>query len=96
MCGVGAVVGIDHDGRPSSARLSFISVTETPMVLDVSDAAREGGGALADAARAAIDPVGDLHASADFRRQLAGVLAERAVAQAAEHARERSSTAVSA
>ncbi len=36
---------------------------------------------------AALDPPGDVHASADYRRHLAGVCAVRAVAQAAERGR---------
>lgn len=88
MCGVGAIVELDGD-LLAGARLSFISVTETPMVVDVTDAAREGDDALAAAAREAIDPVGDIHASADFRKQLAGVLAQRVVADAIANAAER-------
>jgi carbon-monoxide dehydrogenase medium subunit len=36
----------------------------------------------------AIDPPGDVHASADYRRHLAGVVAARAVEQASKRARE--------
>lgn len=89
MCGVGAIVSLDDDERIADARISFISVTETPMVLDVSDAAREGDDAIAAAAREGVDPVGDIHASADFRKHLSGVLAARVIADAAADARRR-------
>jgi carbon-monoxide dehydrogenase medium subunit len=39
-----------------------------------------------EAVRAAIEPETDLHASADYRRQLAGALAGRALATALQRA----------
>ncbi|MDI6773222.1 MAG: hypothetical protein QME77_11650 [bacterium] len=36
-----------------------------------------------------LDPPADIHASADYRRHVAGVLAGRAALQAAERTRER-------
>ena len=89
MCGVGAIVSLDESGDLVAARLSFISVTDTPIVVDVSDAARAGDDALAQAARDAVDPIGDIHASADFRKQLTGVLAQRVVRSAVDNAKER-------
>jgi carbon-monoxide dehydrogenase medium subunit len=50
-----------------------------------SDALRA---AAETAAQADIDPVSDIHATAEFRRHLAGVLARRALGQAFERARE--------
>ena len=47
-----------------------------------AEAAREA----AEAARAAVDPSGHLHASADYLRHVTGVLAERAVLRAWEDA----------
>lgn len=43
---------------------------------------------LAEAVRAVIEPETDLHASSDYRRHLAGVLAVRAVAAACRRAKE--------
>ncbi len=63
-------------------RCGYLSVAETPLVVDLTAAWQSGPDDAADAARAAIDPITDLHATADYRRQLAGVLTGRAVRQA--------------
>ncbi len=55
----------------------------TPLVLDLTDVADSE---TADAVRDQVDPEGDIHASADYRRHLAGVLAARAIAEARERA----------
>ena len=61
------------------ARIALGCVAAVPVV--VSTAAEEG--AVAEAVRgAALDPPDDVHASADYRRHLAEVLAVRAVEQA--------------
>jgi carbon-monoxide dehydrogenase medium subunit len=73
VCGVGAVVTAE------SIRVAFLSIAPTPLVLDltgVSDAE------AADAVRDQVDPEGDIHATADYRRHLAGVLAARAITEA--------------
>jgi carbon-monoxide dehydrogenase medium subunit len=61
-------------------------VSPTPLVLDLTDAAADPR-AAADAARTQLEPEADLHASADYRRHLAGVLTERALRQALGSAR---------
>jgi len=43
--------------------------------------------AVADAVREAIEPESDIHASAEYRRHVAGVLAGRALRAAMERAR---------
>lgn len=88
MCGVGAVVTLDL-AEVSQVKVSFISVTDTPIVVDLTDAWGDGEIATADAARAAIDPVGDIHASAEYRRHLAGTLTVQAIRDAIEHATSR-------
>ena len=96
LAGVAAVVSVT-DGLITSARASFVSVTPTPDVLDLSDlltgsAPEDGAWAkAADLAREHVDPETDIHASAQYRRMLVGVLIARVLAQAAS-----SSTAVAA
>lgn len=90
LAGVGTLLEV-ADGRIGAARLSFVSVTPTPDVLDVSDvlAGVEVGPLGDDVLRALeaavgdhVEPEADIHASADYRRHLAGVLATRVVTQA--------------
>ncbi len=98
MCGVGAVVTVT-DGVVASARAGFISVAPTPLVLDLTDAVRGAEPATADWAAAAelaagqTDPEPDIHATADYRRQLVRVLTARALAAAAGDAVRRSGAA---
>ena len=75
VCGVAAVVA------PESTRVAFLSMSPTPLVLDLTGVDR-----LGDAVRDQVEPEADIHASADYRRQLAAVLTERAVAEARERA----------
>jgi aerobic carbon-monoxide dehydrogenase medium subunit len=89
VCGVGALVELDGDGAVRSARTAYLSVSATPLVLDVSEAGEDFAGAAA-LAREQVDPEGDIHATADYRRHLAGVLTERALRDAHTAAVERS------
>ncbi|MGK5112528.1 FAD binding domain-containing protein [Geodermatophilus sp. CPCC 205506] len=95
VCGAGVVVTLDEDRRVSAARAAYISVGLVPEVHDLTEAVAgqpvagadwAGAGALA---RSLVDPDGDLHASADYRRLLVGVLTERTLASAAAEAAER-------
>ncbi|MDP9317510.1 MAG: FAD binding domain-containing protein [Actinomycetota bacterium] len=88
LVGVGAVVALTPEGILLSARLALVSVAATPIVVDVSQAAGttsydeiDWSDAI-DQADAAIDPEADIHASADYRRRLARVLARRALDEA--------------
>ena len=88
LCGVGAVAELDSAGSMTSLRCAYLSVTDTPLVLDLTAAWLAGEQDAAEQARRAIDPQSDLHATADYRRQLAGVLTVRAARRAiaaAEH-----------
>lgn len=95
MCGVGAVVTTESGGALRSARVAFIGVGDGPVLVDVTEAVTgSGGGFRGDALRelvdARIDPEGDIHATAEYRRHLAHVLIARALDQAHRHAgRER-------
>ena len=95
LAGVGVAVTVT-DGTVSGARVSFVSVTDIPSVLDLDPHLRgvepgsgEWDGALdavAEAVQAHVEPESDIHASAEFRRMLAGELTRRALTQAADHA----------
>lgn len=88
LAGVATAVTLDGDRHVTAARASFIGVADVPPVIDLGTAvAGQAADALDhDAARALVDeqvmPDDDIHASADYRRHLAGVLLGRALEQA--------------
>jgi carbon-monoxide dehydrogenase medium subunit len=92
MCGVAAVVTLDGSGRIARAATSYISMTATPVVLELTDAV--GGrpwdtadwGAAAELAVGQLDPEPDIHATAAYRRQLGRVLTRQALTDAAQAA----------
>ncbi len=101
ICGVAVLVELDADLRIATARAGYLSVAPTPLVLDLTEVV--GGSPydadLADAAgfaRDAVDPEPDIHASAAYRRQLAGVLTGRALGTAVRRAADRAMTAEAA
>jgi carbon-monoxide dehydrogenase medium subunit len=91
ICGVAVCVTVDEDGELQAGKAAFISVGPTPVVVELSEAVTgtHVGGDLSDvhdAVCAAVTPEPDIHASAEYRRQLAGVLAVRAIREAAQRA----------
>jgi carbon-monoxide dehydrogenase medium subunit len=92
VCGAGVVVTLDADRRVTSAKAAYISVGLVPEVHDLTDAVAgkpvDGAdwAAAGELARGLVDPDGDLHASADYRRLLVGTLTERTLASAAAEA----------
>jgi carbon-monoxide dehydrogenase medium subunit len=90
IVGVAASVTINADGRCSQARIALLSVGDRPvpahqgaslLIGEFPD--RELIAAAADAvATADIDPGGDIHATAAYRRHLARVLTRRALIEA--------------
>jgi carbon-monoxide dehydrogenase medium subunit len=91
LAGVAALVSLDTDGRVTRARVACIGVGAVPVVLDLTPEAPEApaAGDWAAAARAVrdqVEPEDDIHATAGYRRHLVGVLAERALADAAREA----------
>nr|WP_285492911.1 hypothetical protein [Actinomadura sp. NBRC 104425] len=102
LAGVAAVVGLDEDLRVSAARAGYLGVAAVPLVLDLTRRARQAqagrppGDAdwsgVAGFVRERLDPDGDIHAGADYRRHLAGVLTERALRAAAADALGRART----
>lgn len=95
VCGVAVCVRLGGDGRVAAARAAYLSVAPVPVVLDLTDAAAgapaaaDGFPAAADMARRCLDPQPDIHATAAYRRHLAGVLTERALLEALGEAREQ-------
>ncbi len=76
-------------GRAAEVRIALFGVGETPVRAAAAEALLTGTGfepdavaAAIDALRNAVDPDDDLHASADYRRHLAGILAGRALGDA--------------
>jgi 6-hydroxypseudooxynicotine dehydrogenase subunit alpha len=93
IAGVAAIVTLGADGRCTRVRLALCGVGETPF--DASEAAAPLVGqtcaerpikAAAAAIQGAIEPAGNVHASADYQRHLAGVLAQRAIRAAYQRA----------
>lgn len=88
LCGVAALVAADEFGAITSVRASYLSVCDTPTVVDVSEVFMDGSftdNAADEAAELAVeslDPQADVHASAAYRRHLARVLTARAVRDA--------------
>jgi carbon-monoxide dehydrogenase medium subunit len=92
VCGLAAMVTLQQDGTIGSARTAYISVGPTPVVLDLTEAVHSQVVAEADWAAAGrlaqdqVDPEADIHATADYRRHLVGVLTGRALREAAGRA----------
>jgi carbon-monoxide dehydrogenase medium subunit len=92
VCGVAAAVTLDAVGAVSSARAAYISVAPTPLVIDLTSVvagvpvADADWAAAAELARSQIEPEADIHATADYRSHLVGVLTGRALAEAARRA----------
>lgn len=95
LCGVGALVTLDDDLRVTGARAGYISVDATPVVLDLGEPVAGRSFDAADwaaagrLAHAQLEPEEDIHATAEYRRHLAGVLTTRALVAAAHHAVQR-------
>ncbi|HEY7966616.1 MAG TPA: xanthine dehydrogenase family protein subunit M [Solirubrobacteraceae bacterium] len=88
LVGVAAAVALDG-GRIADARLAFIGVGGAPVrareaekVLVGAEPGAELFAEAAETAKSELDPAGDSHASAEYRRRVAGVLAQRALAEA--------------
>ncbi|MGA7806279.1 FAD binding domain-containing protein [Bradyrhizobium sp.] len=89
LCGVAAVVTLDDDGRCANLRLALCGVGETPVDASEACAALIGQfltdkaiGAAAAAVPSAIEPSGNVHATPDYQRHIAGVLTRRAITTA--------------
>ncbi|MEM7274806.1 MAG: FAD binding domain-containing protein [Actinomycetota bacterium] len=101
VVGAGARVTIDADGVCTAASVALGAVAPTAVVVDAAATALVGATvtdrapgafgdevltAVADAASAACDPIDDKRGTVAYRRQVAGVLAKRAVTAATARA----------
>lgn len=91
MVGIAAWFDTEDGNRITDARLAAIGAGDTPLRLPSAEAALVGNIAdaalFADAAQAGIadlQPGGDIHASAEYRREVGGVLIGRVLAKARE------------
>lgn len=97
LAAVAATISLSGN-EVTEARVAVTGAGEKPLRIAAAEALLrdQGSGpetiaAAARAAREAVEPHDDLHASADYRRHLVGVLAKRALEAAARRARgERS------
>jgi CO/xanthine dehydrogenase FAD-binding subunit len=96
VVGVGARVTLDESGNCASATIALGAVAPTAVRVPDAEAALAGQpindetlAAVAAAASAACNPIDDKRGTIAYRRQVAGVLARRAVLAAAERAGNR-------
>ncbi|MGE3597503.1 MAG: xanthine dehydrogenase family protein subunit M [Dehalococcoidia bacterium] len=89
-----ALVELDAAGRFAAVRLSVAGAGSTPVRLRAVEARLTAAEPSAEAIRAAaetaaenLDPVSDIHASADYRREMVRVLTRRSLLRAVERAR---------
>lgn len=95
LVGVSAAVTLQEDGRCQQACLVLFSVGDGPVVAHQAAELLKGQELTPGSLRAAaetlaqqdVDPGSDIHASAEYRRQLAGVLSYRALEKAYKRAR---------
>jgi CO/xanthine dehydrogenase FAD-binding subunit len=94
QAGLAAVVSIDESGICSRAKLVFLSVGDTPVeatravqVIQGTSPTREVIDEMAEiAAMEEVEPSGDIHSTADFKRHLCKVLTKRVVEAAIQRA----------
>ena len=86
VIGIAAIVGLDEDGACARCRLAFCNAHQTPIRAVGVENALIGKRISETAARSAgdmasreIDPPGDVHTTAAYKRHLIGVLTRRAV-----------------
>jgi aerobic carbon-monoxide dehydrogenase medium subunit len=97
LVGVAAVVTLDEQGQCQMGRLIYLSVGDKPVEAQRAMALLQGQKPSAEAIRAAsevaaqedIEPTGDIHATAAYRRHLARVLAHQTLTQAFERAQRK-------
>ncbi len=90
LVGLAARLSLRENGTISAAHLALMGVAETPIRVQQAEAmlldqhpAEELFNAVAQQVCSDLDPADDLHASAEYRRRVAGVLIGRALQTAA-------------
>jgi len=92
LAGAAALLDVGADGVVRRAALALCGVAASPLRVDAAETRLTGqplDAALIRSAAAAawlIEPISDIHASADYRRHLAQVLSVRALTDAARRA----------
>ncbi|KGN36398.1 FAD binding domain-containing protein [Knoellia subterranea] len=94
LAGVAVAVDVSGDGGDAvveRARAAYVSVTDVPVVIDLSEAVAGQSisstwDAVEDLVQSGIAPEADIHASSDYRRMLAAELTRRALATAVKEA----------
>ena len=92
LAGAGAVLAFDDDGRVERAGLALMGVGDRPFdgaaianeLLRGEKTNEAAVRAVAERVASSVEPASDLHAPADYRRHLAGVLTRRALLGAVE------------
>ena len=99
VVGAGARITLAEDGSIEQAALALAAVAPTVVRVPDAEAALIGNtaddetlSAVADAASEACDPIDDKRGTVAYRKQVAGVLAKRAVLIAIERAQQRNGT----
>ena len=94
MAGAAVTLSVDRSSSCSEVRIVVFGVGSTPVRMLDAEAAVAGsrpGAEVFDAAARAVrqaigEPMSDIHASAEYRRHLAGVLTRRALDEAVARA----------
>ena len=91
--GAGALISVDEQGVCQKAALGLLAAAPTPVRASEAESMLVGeriDEALAakagERAAAGVQPTGDIHGSAEYRKRLVGVMARRAILAAAERA----------
>ncbi len=94
VCGAAAIVTLGADGNCSAAALCYNGITDSACNAEAVAGALAGGalddatiGAAVDDHLAISDPLGDVHASGEYRLHLAKVYGKRALKRARDRAR---------
>ena len=94
LAGVGVILAV-RGGKITAARIGLTGVGPTPVrpaeaerLLTGQTPSEDLWNGAAEAVRAAVAPDGDIHASAEYRTHVAGVLTQRALREAWERVRE--------